>query len=161
MPFGVVLVLSALSPAMPHSITPIVKWWVLAWVADRGCRPCACVVATRLPNGHWWHTATPLLLLPIVQLLRAADGFAASGFTPLLFLPILWFALYGPLRDVVIGLLGAAIVFLWPILVDRRAAIPGVHAARVVAVPDRLVGDGARAQRPRALVACCDRSNWR
>ena len=122
-PFGVVVVLSALSPALPHNITPIVRWWVLAWVVIV-LTAGACVIAARLPNGHWWHTVTPLLLFPAIQLLRAADGFASSGFTPLLFLPVLWFALYGPLRDVVLGIVGCALVVIWPILLIGAPRYP-------------------------------------
>ncbi len=123
LPFGLVIVLSALSPAVPHNITPILRWWVLAWVMI-ALTALACVLAARLPNGHWWHTVTPLLLFPAIQLLRAADGFASSGFTPLLFLPVLWFALYGPLRDVVIGIVGCAIVVIWPIVVIGAPRYP-------------------------------------
>ena len=123
LPFGVVVVLSAVSPAVPHNITPIAKWWIAAWVVIVVVA-AACFVSARLPNGHWWHTVTPLLLFPAIQLLRAADGFAASGFTPLLFLPMLWFALYGPLRDVVLGIVGAAIVLIWPIVLIGAPRYP-------------------------------------
>lgn len=123
LPFGVVIVLSALSPAIPHDITPIVKWWVMAWVVI-ALTVGACVLAARLPGGHWFHTVTPLLLFPAIQLLRAADGFAASGFTPLVFLPILWFALYGPLRDVVLGIFGAVVVLIWPIILIGAPRYP-------------------------------------
>jgi PAS domain S-box-containing protein len=123
LPFGIVVVLSALSPAVPHNITPIARWWILAWVMI-ALTAGACFLAARLPTGHWWHTATPLLLFPAIQMLRAADGFAASGFTPLIFLPVLWFALYGPLRDVVIGIAGAMIVVIWPIVLIGGARYP-------------------------------------
>ena len=123
LPFAGVLVIAALLPALPHDTTPIAKWWIAAWVMV-AVTAAACLIAMRLPNGHWWHTVAPLLVFPTIQLLRASDGFAASGFTPLAFLPILWFALYGTARDLYLAIVAAINLFLWPIVVIGSPQYP-------------------------------------
>ncbi len=123
LPFLVVIVLCALSPVVPHSITPKAHWWIIAGaliVVLVG----AGVIATRLPNGHWWHTVTPMISLPIIQFLRAADGFSTSGFVPMLFLPVTWFALYAGRRQVVLSLIGCTFLLIWPILLIGAPRYP-------------------------------------
>jgi signal transduction histidine kinase len=59
----------------------------------------------------------PLGFLVLAGLLRLSDGGAASGFAGLYFLPILWLALSGGRRELVIGLLGLAVVEFVPLFV--------------------------------------------
>ncbi|MGH8862491.1 MAG: ATP-binding protein [Jatrophihabitantaceae bacterium] len=105
--FLTVVGVSALSPALPHDITPDPTWWV----AGAGTL-CVMVLAGWLghfrPREHWLNTVAPLLLLPAVHALRCADGNWRSGFAPLIFLPVVWFALYGRLRDVWLAIVGGA-----------------------------------------------------
>ncbi len=58
----------------------------------------------------------PLGFLAFASLLRMSDGGAASAFGGLYFLPILWLALSGGRRELVIGLFGLALVEVIPIL---------------------------------------------
>ena len=94
--------IAAVLPAFPHPVTPVAKWWVAAWVMV-AVTAAACLLATRLPNGHWWHTVAPLLRLPDHPVPARGGRVRRVGFTPLAFLPILWFALYGTPRDVYLG----------------------------------------------------------
>ena len=62
-------------------------------------------------------------------LLRLSDGGSASGFAGLYFLAILWLALSGGRRELVIGLIGLALVEVDPADRDRGAAVPGRRLA--------------------------------
>ena len=114
--FLVVIVLSALTPALPHSITPDGGWWLAA-----GAIIVVMVLlgwlGHRRPPEHWLNTVAPLLLFPAIWALRCADGNSTSGFTPLIFLPVVWFALYGRMRDVILAVIGGALTVFLPMLV--------------------------------------------
>ena len=58
----------------------------------------------------------PLGFLVLAALLRLSDGGAASGFAGLFFLPILWLALSGGRRELLIGLFGLALVEFVPLV---------------------------------------------
>jgi signal transduction histidine kinase len=58
----------------------------------------------------------PLGFLVLATLLRLSDGGSASGFAGLLFLPILWLALSGGRIELLIGLLGLALVEFIPLI---------------------------------------------
>ena len=123
LPFLIVTVLSALSPAIPHEVNTTVGWWAVSW-ALIAVTAGACYLASQRPSGHWLYTVAPLLLLPVIQALRAADGSSKSGFLSLLFLPVVWFALYGQRRDVWIALVGSALVALLPIVLVGAPRYP-------------------------------------
>jgi PAS domain S-box-containing protein len=114
--FLAVVVLSALSPAVPHAISPNTAWWLGGW-ACIALMVLTGYVATTLRPRNWMHTVAPLLLLPAVWCLRCADGNSASGFSPLIMLPVLWFALYGRLRDVLLALIGGLLTLYLPVLI--------------------------------------------
>ena len=57
----------------------------------------------------------PLGFLALATLLRISDGGAASGFGGLYFLPIVWLALSGDRRELVIGLVGLVLVEVVPV----------------------------------------------
>ncbi|HEY7008343.1 MAG TPA: ATP-binding protein [Jatrophihabitantaceae bacterium] len=114
--FLTVVFLSALSPALPHSTTPDARWWTLAWLFI-ALMVLTGWLATRLPPGNWLDTLAPLLLYPAIWCLRAADGNAESGFSALILLPVIWFALYGRLRDVVIAIVAGELTALLPMLI--------------------------------------------
>ncbi|HEY4347538.1 MAG TPA: GAF domain-containing sensor histidine kinase [Gaiellaceae bacterium] len=60
--------------------------------------------------------AVPLGFLFLAALLRLSDGGAASGFGGLYFLPILWLALSGGRRELLIGLFGLVCVEVIPLI---------------------------------------------
>jgi PAS domain S-box-containing protein len=123
--FLTVVLLSALSPALPHSTDPELRWWLGSWVFI-GLMVLTGWGATRLPPGSWLDTLAPLLLYPAIWCLRAADGDAASGFGALILLPVIWFALYGRLRDVVIAIVAGELTALLPMLVIGPPQYPTV-----------------------------------
>lgn len=124
--FLVVIALSALSPALPHSTTPHVGWW-LAAIAVIVVMVLVGWLATKLPPRNVLTTVAPLLLYPAIWFLRCADGNAMSGFTPLIFLPVVWFALYGRLRDVELAILGGVLTLFLPPVVIGAPQYPATN----------------------------------
>jgi PAS domain S-box-containing protein len=141
LPFLAVLVLATASPAIPHDSTPIRTWWLLA-CAMLAVLIVSCLLATRRSAGHWSQTVGPLLAFPVVALLRSADGNAASGFSPLYFLPVVFFVLYGRQRDVLITLAVALVAMLFPIVVVGPPKYPatGTRGALLLFVLFAAVG---------------------
>lgn len=123
LPFAVLTLLCALSPAVPHTPAPDGRWWLAAGlllivafgVGEAGVR----FDAPRLIM------LVPLLVIPAVQFLRASDGNAISGFGAMLMLPILWYALYGTRTLLVTAIAGAAAVLLLPLVVVGPPEYPG------------------------------------
>lgn len=75
----------------------------------------------------------PLAYLLAVALLRQAEGGAASGYGPLVLIPLLWVALHGERGDVLAVVVGIALVFLLPIvLVGGRTYPPGTEWRRLL-----------------------------
>jgi PAS domain S-box-containing protein len=68
----------------------------------------------RLP--HWTITVPPLLGLVIVALLRHGEGGASSAFGMLVLAPVLWLALYGTRRELIIVIVGVGLMFALPIV---------------------------------------------
>ena len=121
--FAVVVVLATLSPALPHQPAPQLGWWS-AGAALVTVMFVGCWLGSRRPTGHWLNTVSPLLLMPAVHALRCADGNAASGFAPLVLLPVLWFALYGRSRDVALSVVAGAATLLLPMIIVGAPQFP-------------------------------------
>ncbi len=124
--FLVIVGLSALSPIVrvgdtDDSINTV--WWIAAG-AIIAAMVVAGVLAAQRPREHWLSTVAPLLVYPAIHALRCADGNARSGFSPLIFLPIVWFALYGRRRDVVLAIIGGALTLWLPIFVVGAPQFP-------------------------------------
>jgi diguanylate cyclase (GGDEF)-like protein/PAS domain S-box-containing protein len=68
-----------------------------------------------------WQAVPPLLLYVIAALVRDASGGASSVFTALVLLPVVWFALYGTMRQVLLAVLGCALAIGLPVLLDPSA----------------------------------------
>lgn len=122
-PFLAVVVLSALTPALPHSSSPDDAWWAT------GAGFIALMVAvgyagSKLAPPHWLNTVAPLLLYPAIHALRCADGDAQSGFSPLIALPVVWFALYGRIRDVWLAVFAGALTLALPNLIVGSPEFP-------------------------------------
>ncbi len=66
----------------------------------------------------------PLGFLFLAALLRLSDGGAASGFTGLYILPILWLALSGGRRELVVGLIGLLLVEVVPLVMIGAPEYP-------------------------------------
>jgi PAS domain S-box-containing protein len=76
----------------------------------------------RMP--HWTITLPPLLGLLIVALLRHAEGGASSAFGMLVLAPVLWLALYGTRRELIIVIVGVGLTFVLPIVVFGAPEYP-------------------------------------
>src|SRR5690349_16241448 len=72
-PYLVVILLSALSPALPHKMSPNLAWWGAAGGFLLVMLLVGWAASTR-PDIPWLWTLAPLLLLPAIQCLRNSDG---------------------------------------------------------------------------------------
>ncbi|UFS59006.1 putative bifunctional diguanylate cyclase/phosphodiesterase [Subtercola endophyticus] len=78
----------------------------------------------RMPG---WTQAVPVLLFFVVIVLLRGLSDGATGFDPLVLLPVLWFALYGTAIEVALSGLATALVLIVPLLLPSGAA--SVHAS--------------------------------
>jgi PAS domain S-box-containing protein/putative nucleotidyltransferase with HDIG domain len=65
-----------------------------------------------------------LVYLGTIALLREAGGGNASGFGPLVLVPVIWFALYRGRVELVLSIIGAALVYWVPLIVDNGTRYP-------------------------------------
>jgi PAS domain S-box-containing protein len=121
--FIAVIAFSAISPAIPHATTPDASWWTVA-IAILCVMGIVGWLGARRPGAHWLNTLAPLLLFPAVHALRCADGNWRAGFIPLILLPVVWFALYGRLRDIWLAVVGGALTVFLPMLVVGAPQFP-------------------------------------
>jgi hypothetical protein len=121
--FVAVIAFSALSPALPHATAPDQNWWTIA-IAILCVLGIVGWLGARRPRTHWLNTLAPLLLFPAIHALRCADGNWRAGFIPLVVLPVVWFALYGRLRDVWLAVMFGALTALLPIAVVGAPQFP-------------------------------------
>jgi diguanylate cyclase (GGDEF)-like protein len=101
--------------------------------------------AIALPWGRlpaWAQAVPPFAYLLAVALLRDGAGGAASGFGPLLLLPVFWLALYGSALQLGAVLVGVGAVYYVPMLVIGGAAYPvsGWRAGALYVVVAAIVG---------------------
>lgn len=83
---------------------------------------CFLLPWRRLPG--WMHALPALAYFGVVALLRDADGGVASSFGPLVLLPVVWLALYGTRRELIVSVGLVAAVFLAPIALVGEPAYP-------------------------------------
>lgn len=75
--------------------------------------------------------AIPVLLLYVVAaLVRDATGSGASVFTALILLPVVWFALYGTLNQVLLSVLGCALAIGLPVVLAPGSKYPSSELGR-------------------------------
>jgi PAS domain S-box-containing protein len=122
-PFLAVVVLSAITPALPHSFEPNKAWWAVGLAFIALMIAVGYLGARRRPD-HWLNTLAPLLIFPAIHALRCADGNALSGFSPLIDLPVVWFALYGVMRDVWLAVVGGALTLFLPMFIVGAPEFP-------------------------------------
>jgi diguanylate cyclase (GGDEF)-like protein len=113
--FGVVAMLAfalvPLPPSEQHSHELIAAGALTAALAVGSL----LVPWARLPS--WSRAVPPLAYLVVVAVLRQAEGGAGAGYAPLVFLPIVWLALFGSRAQVLGGAAAATAVFMVPIVV--------------------------------------------
>jgi diguanylate cyclase (GGDEF)-like protein len=81
-----------------------------------------CAPWQRLPG--WFQAVPSLTYLLAIALLRDATGGAATGFGPLLLLPVFYVALYGTRRQLTVVLAGIAAVFYAPMVAIGGESYP-------------------------------------
>ncbi|WP_310529406.1 EAL domain-containing protein [Nocardioides sp.] len=81
-------------------------------------------LSLRRSERSWLDAAPAFLFFPVVALVRDIGGGAESGVAPLILLPILWLALTGTRRDMVIAAVLTAAVFVVPIILVGGSAYP-------------------------------------
>jgi hypothetical protein len=113
--FVAVIVFAEFSPAIPHHPVPQLGWW-MGGAAATLVAAAVSVVARTHRHANWIRYLPLLLFVAAVQMLRAADGDGSAGFSPLLILPVIWYALYGPRPGVYLALAGVAAVQFGPLL---------------------------------------------
>jgi PAS domain S-box-containing protein len=121
--FAAVIGLAELSPVIPHHPAPRVSWW-LGGVAMTVAAAVVTAAVRFSPRARWLRYLPLALFLVAVQMLRAADGDGSSGFTPLLVLPVIWFALYGTRVGLCLALAGTACVQFIPLVVVGAPQYP-------------------------------------
>ena len=82
----------------------------------------------RLPAS--WQGAPPLLFYVIAALIRDASGGGESVFTALILLPVVWFALYGTLNQVLWSIAGCFIAIGLPVLLEGGPRYPASELGR-------------------------------
>jgi diguanylate cyclase (GGDEF)-like protein/PAS domain S-box-containing protein len=77
---------------------------------------------SRLPAS--WQAGPPLLLYVVAALVRDATGGGESVFTALILLPVVWFALYGTLNQVLWSVAGCFLAIGLPVLIEGGPKYP-------------------------------------
>jgi diguanylate cyclase (GGDEF)-like protein len=130
----------------------------------------------RLPA--WTQAIPPLAFLVLVALVREAEGGAGATSTPMLALPVIWFALYGNRIELAISAVGAGLVIALPVAIggadagypdsELRAAatwlgvlgIGGYAISTLVRQRELLLADVAALARTDPLTGLANRRGW-
>jgi diguanylate cyclase (GGDEF)-like protein len=120
----------ALTPLQPYGPRP---YEILVAVAIASAIVASVVLVPwkRLPR--FAQSAPALAFFGIVVLLSDAGGGAESGYAPLVFLPVVWIALYGQRWELVLAITGVAATFLGPLLLTGGLDYPATELARALA----------------------------
>lgn len=84
----------------------------------------------RLPD--WMQILPPMTFFVLVALLRDAEGGGASGYAPLLILPVFWLALYGTAFQVALATVAATVTLALPILIEGAPRYPVGEWGRLI-----------------------------
>lgn len=119
---------------------------------------------------RWTRLVPSLIYLGVVALLRDAEGGTASGYGPLVLLPLFWTALYGTRVQLAVVLVGIAALFAVPVLTVggpeypvsewRRIAVWVVVAPIIGFTVQGLVGQVESLARTDPLTALPNRRAW-
>jgi diguanylate cyclase (GGDEF)-like protein len=154
-PFVALGLLALLAPL----IAPRPTDWTYVWIAGALTVVIAAsgflIPWSRLPR--WTYIVPPLAYFVVVALLRQANDGSASGYSALLFLPVVWIALNLGRREVTLGIAIGTSVIVLPLLVGdpeqygpelwRRALLWAASAAIVSFSVESLVRDKRRQTR--------------
>jgi diguanylate cyclase (GGDEF)-like protein len=80
---------------------------------------------TRLPS--WLEALPPLAWFGVAMLLRASAGGSATGYAPLVFLPVLWLLLYGTRRQAAVAVAGLVATLVTPFALDGDPTVAEVR----------------------------------
>jgi diguanylate cyclase (GGDEF)-like protein len=130
----------------------------------------------RLPA--WTQAIPPLAFLVLVAVVREAEGGAGATSTPMLALPVIWFALYGSRVELALSVVGAGLVIALPVLIggadagypvgELRAAatwlgvlgIGGYAISTLVRQRESLLADAAALAHTDPLTGLANRRGW-
>lgn len=129
-PFAAVALLGGISfaaaPSSGGSVEPWVSLVLLAAVI------ALLLLGLRRTQRSWLDTAPAYLFFLVFALARDASGGSGSGLAPLVVLPILWLALTGTRRDLVVGTVLTAAAFAVPIVLVGAPAYPDTDWRRAL-----------------------------
>jgi PAS domain S-box/PAS domain S-box/diguanylate cyclase (GGDEF) domain len=123
---SLLLVALAVAPFAYHGMSAGIKlsWALVALIVGS----VFLLPWSRLPASF---QAIPVLLLYVVAaLVRDATGGGASVFTALILLPVVWFALYGTINQVLLSILGCALAIGLPVVLDPGSKYPSSELGR-------------------------------
>jgi diguanylate cyclase (GGDEF)-like protein len=98
-------------PAFDHQLTALCGLLTLLILAFTAAVPWA-----RRPD--WWTLVPVLGFMAVVALLREAGGGNSSGVGPMVLLPVIWGALFGTRRTLVVAIVAVGLVYWGPLLID-------------------------------------------
>ena len=130
-PFAAVAVLAQLALGWPVADVQRPAWAAAGTVLFALTVVCA-VVAARPHRPGWLSAGPAFLFLVVVGLWRHADGASASGFAPILGLPVLWLALHGTRRQVWASVVAVGVVLVTPILLVGAPDYPASDWRRAI-----------------------------
>jgi diguanylate cyclase (GGDEF)-like protein len=122
LPFAAAMLLAPVAVLLPPGVADPTELAIAAGASALILLLAIAVPWQRLPRGAG--VVLPLAYLVVVALLRDADGGAASGFAPLVLLPVAWTALHGARWQLAAVVAGAAAALALPIAVFGDPAYP-------------------------------------
>lgn len=129
---GTVIMVVTMALAYPAANDHTTEFWIACLVSLFGVGISTVVPWARTPR--WTETIPPLLtLLGITVLVQAAGGLG-GGFSIMLIPPLVWFAAYGNVREVLLGLGVLGTLLLSPILQLIFPTLPDPAPLGVTAV---------------------------
>jgi hypothetical protein len=139
-PFGIVALLGLVLVAVPSDAT---RWGEFA--ASAGLTLLAGALAL-VPGGRvpaFLRTAPALVYVIAVALLRDALGGVAGGVGMLVLLPVIWTALHGTRRQLVVVIGAIALTWIYPIIVVGGTSYPsqGWRSVFLLVLVSAVLGD--------------------
>lgn len=127
---GVITVIMFSLPSTP--VTDHATLYLAAGLTAALIAAVAFVPWHRLPV--WAQAGVPFGFLGVIALLRESTG-GAAGFAVLVFLPVLWLALYGSAWQLATSIVLVAFVFLAPVIIIGAPTYPASGLGRVALWP--------------------------
>ena len=122
LPFACAAIIGLAAVLLPG---PDTEWPLFALAAALTVAIAATgLVASRLRRGRFLVLLLPLAYFAVVGVLRHSGTTSSSGFVPLVMLPIVWLALFGSRRQLLIGLAAMTATLLVPFLIFGEPRYP-------------------------------------